>query len=174
MMPMYGGPGWDHVKGKVKTWWDDKGKEKLQEEARKRGEKALSDKIDQYSSQQSGPTPVSTSSVSGSGTGTGTGEITLEAACRRALTKNPNDPFCIMQGYYIDPVTGLGVRRAGQQLSPSKPTGARPKGNTGIQRPQGGEQQPLTLLEQINKNRFTIVLASSALLLGVILINLRK
>ena len=58
--------------------------------------------------------------------------------------------------------------RAGAKIAPIR-TSTLPVGSRGTKAPQQD-----TFLEKINKNRFNIVLASSALLLGVILINRRR
>ena len=172
MMPMYGGPVLARIGETASSWWQEKGKEMAKRKAQEHAEKVANEKMDQFLANQSGPTPVSTPS----GSGSSTGETALERSCRIALTKNPNDPFCVSEGFYIDPVTGLGVKGRGQQLSSTKPstTPKMPKGPL----PQRQTSRPMvaedTFLEKISKNRFNIVLASSALLLGVILINRRR
>ena len=143
MMPMYAGPGWQKfatgvkkVGAALKDRWENMSEEDKQF-FKDQGKAVTQSKVDQFTAQQSGPTPVQTTDPKQQYFTTSTG-------------KSQQAPI-----------------RAGAKIAPIRvstlPAGTR--------RPVVAEE---TFLEKISKNRFNIVLASSALLLGVILINRRR
>lgn len=137
MMPMYGGPVFEKIRGAWNNLSDEQ-KDTIKTFGIEQGTQALSNRFANDST-----TPTTTPTTTSTGT---------------------------------DPKKDIFKKTKKIDLSKTKPVVLGPsigqRGPVGMRRPVVQTEE--TLLEKISKNRFNIVLASSALLLGVILINRRR
>ncbi len=145
MMPMYAGPGQAIVAGVKSIGAAIKDRvQNMSEEDKQffkdQGKALAQSKVDQFTAQPTGPTPVQTTTT---------------------------DP----KQQYFTTSTGKSQQAPIRTVTTVAPI-RKPTLPVGTRSPLVPQQD--TFLEKISKNRFNIVLASSALLLGVILINRRR